>query len=240
MDSIKVLKSKNVKMIAHRGLSGIERENTINSFIAAGNKSYFGIECDVHVTSNGKYLIYHDDNTGRLCNEDLIIEKTDDITLRNLKMKDPNEETWSDILKMPTLVEYLQIVSRYEKMAIIELKNHMLEKNIKEIIDICEKNYSLDKIVFISFDYENLITVRKLLPQQKLFYLTDYYNDQLIEKLRKYQLNLDIYYELLTEQIVKKLHENDIEINCWTVDEIKKAEELIQWGVDNITTNILE
>lgn len=240
MDSIKVLKSKDVKMIAHRGLSGIERENTINSFIAAGNKSYFGIECDVHVTSNGKYLIYHDDNTGRLCNEDLIIEKTDDITLRNLKMKDPNEETWSDILKMPTLVEYLQIVSRYEKMAIIELKNHMLEKNIKEIIDICEKNYSLNKIVFISFDYENLITVRKLLPQQKLFYLTDYYNDKLIEKLKKYQLNLDIYYELLTEQRVKKLHENDIEINCWTVDEIKKAEELIQWGVDNITTNILE
>ena len=49
MDTIKINK-KNVKMVAHRGLSGIETENTSSAFVAAGNRSYFGIECDIHVT----------------------------------------------------------------------------------------------------------------------------------------------------------------------------------------------
>ena len=40
MDSIKI-DSRNTKMIAHRGLSGIEKENTNAAFIAAGNRSYF-------------------------------------------------------------------------------------------------------------------------------------------------------------------------------------------------------
>ena len=37
MDSIK-LDIRTAKMIAHRGLSGIEKENTNAAFIAAGNR----------------------------------------------------------------------------------------------------------------------------------------------------------------------------------------------------------
>ena len=38
MDTIK-FKKKKVKMIAHRGLSGLEKENTCAAFIAAGNRT---------------------------------------------------------------------------------------------------------------------------------------------------------------------------------------------------------
>ena len=48
-------------MIAHRGLSGIETENTLPAFIAAANRSYFGIECDVHASKDGKIIVTHDD-----------------------------------------------------------------------------------------------------------------------------------------------------------------------------------
>jgi hypothetical protein len=36
--------SRKTKMIAHRGVSGIECENTAAAFVAAGNRSYYGIE----------------------------------------------------------------------------------------------------------------------------------------------------------------------------------------------------
>lgn len=52
MNTIKV-NSKNTLMIAHRGMSGIELENTNAAFIAAGNRSHFGIETDVHKTADG-------------------------------------------------------------------------------------------------------------------------------------------------------------------------------------------
>lgn len=61
MDTIKIDKN-NVKLIAHRGVSGIERENTAAAFVAAGNRSYYGIETDVHVTKDGKFVIIHDYN----------------------------------------------------------------------------------------------------------------------------------------------------------------------------------
>lgn len=222
-----------VKMIAHRGLSGNETENTLQSFVAAGNRTFYGIECDVHVTKDGKYVIFHDDNTGRLCVEDLVIEKTDFNTLRSLEFKD-------GVSRMPTLKEYLQVVSRYEKIAVIELKNAMPESNIREIIEICKEFYSLDKITFISFNFENLSTVRKILPKQRMQFLCENYNDGLREKLKENNFGIDIGWWQLTEDIVKDLHKSGVDVNCWTCDEPDKAELLKKWGVDYITTNILE
>ena len=222
-----------VKMIAHRGLSGIEMENTSAAFKAACERSYYGIATDVHVTKDGKYIIFHDDGTGRLCEQNLIIEKTDFEILRSLKFKD-------GISEMPTLSEYLQVVSRYKKVAVIELKKPMRENNIEEIIEICKREYTLDKIIFISFDIENLVAVRKLLPKQKIQLLADKFNGELIKSLKEYEFDLDIRYDLLTKEKIKELRENDIIINCWTCDDRQKAEELIGFGVDFITTNILE
>lgn len=50
MDTIKIDRN-NVRLIAHRGLIGLEKENTCAAFVAAGNReSIFGIETDVHHT----------------------------------------------------------------------------------------------------------------------------------------------------------------------------------------------
>jgi glycerophosphoryl diester phosphodiesterase len=44
----------------------------------------------------------------------------------------------------------------------------------------------------------------------------------------------------LTKEIVALLHDNGLKVNCWTVDDAEKAEQLVEWGVDYITSNILE
>lgn len=53
-------------MIAHRGVSGLERENTCAAFVAAGNRSYYGVETDVRMTTDGQFVILHDDTTDRV------------------------------------------------------------------------------------------------------------------------------------------------------------------------------
>ena len=65
MDTVK-LENKTVRMVAHRGLSGLEKENTCAAFVAACNRAtYFGVETDVHRTADGQFVIFHDDNTAR-------------------------------------------------------------------------------------------------------------------------------------------------------------------------------
>ena len=51
-----MLNSPKPLMIAHRGVSGLELENTCAAFVAAGNRSYFGIETDGKVIFENRDL----------------------------------------------------------------------------------------------------------------------------------------------------------------------------------------
>ena len=134
MDSIK-LDTRTAKMIAHRGLSGIEKENTNAAFIAAGNRSYFGIETDVHKTVDGKFVIIHDDTTGRVAIDDLEVEKSTFETLRKLSLCDTDDKNGRADLHIPTLTEYISTCKRYGKTAVLELKNAFTSDEIAAICD---------------------------------------------------------------------------------------------------------
>ncbi len=53
-------------LFAHRGLHRTFLENTISSFQAALDAGVPGIELDVHLTSDRKLVVFHDDTTGRI------------------------------------------------------------------------------------------------------------------------------------------------------------------------------
>lgn len=241
IDTFKINDKKGCKIIAHRGLSYIECENSMPAFVAAGNRPYFGIETDVHVTSDGKYIIIHDDSTGRVAaGRDLPIEETDYDTLRGVMLADKNGKTGRTDLCLPSLDEYLTVCARYGKVAVLELKRHMLPEHISGIVSAVKTSGHLDKTVFISFDLENMIELRRLLPEQKLQFLTGCCDANVIEALKKYRLDIDIYYPSLTKENVDLLHGLGLEVNCWTCDNTDDADRLIDMGVDYITTNCLE
>ena len=242
MNTIKINKQgRNVKMIAHRGLSGLERENTCAAFVAAGNReTYFGIETDVHVTADGQYVIIHDDNTLRVSGEDRVVENTTMETLRTIRLTgtDGKERRWD--LMLPTLREYITICKRYDKYAVLELKRPMEEKDICGIMETIKQLEYTDHLIVISFDLNNLILLRKNYPEQKAQYLINVWEDKYLEILKEYNFGLDMRYPAITQELVDMLHEAGVEINCWTVDTPDNAERLIGYGVDYITTNILE
>lgn len=241
MDTVKVQKG-NVKMVAHRGLSGIERENTCAAFVAAGNRDYFGIETDVHRTADGAYVVIHDDRTGRVAFEDISVEGSTLEQLQNIAIKDKNEMPRSD-LKIPTLDEYLKICAKYGKIPVLELKNDFPKADVENIIAIVKQHMTLENIIFISFSYQNMIYLRELEKNARLQYLcggSAKVDEALVAKLKDYDLDLDIYWKVLDEAGVKLLHDNGIEINVWTVDDPTVAEQLVSWGVDYITSNILQ
>lgn len=241
MDTVKVQKG-NVKMVAHRGLSGIERENTCAAFVAAGNRDYFGIETDVHRTADGAYVVIHDDRTGRVAFEDISVEGSTLEQLQNIAIKDKDEMPRSD-LKIPTLDEYLKICAKYGKIPVLELKNDFPKADVENIVAIVKQHMTLENIIFISFSYQNMIYLRELEKDARLQYLcggSAKVDEALVAKLKDYDLDLDIYWKVLDEAGVKLLHANGIEINVWTVDDPTVAEQLVSWGVDYITSNILQ
>ncbi len=238
-DSIKINR-KNTLMVAHRGLSGIEKENSMPAFVAAGNHSHFGIETDVHRTRDGKFVIIHDDSTGRVCKSDYSVEGSDFDLLRSLCLTDTDGSEGRCDLHIPTLAEYIGVCRKYAKISVLELKNDFSSEDIAKIIDTIKELDYLENVIFISFSYENLVKLRKILPNQKAQFLTGEFTDDLPDKLTKYGLDLDIYFSALTSERVELLHSKNIEVNCWTVDRAEDAERLVDMGVDYITSNILE
>ena len=122
----------------------------------------------------------------------------------------------------------------------VELKNPMSAGHIAKIVEICGNVYDLRRVVFISFCFENLVEVRKIKEDQTVQFLCDKYGADLLERLKRHKFDLDIYYRALTREAVSELHAAGVKVNCWTCDDKKDAEELISWGVDYITSNILE
>lgn len=240
MDTIKVEKKGKTRFIAHRGLSGIETENTLAAFVAAGNRDYFGIETDIHRTADGKYVLFHDDSTGRICERDLRIAESDSAVVRSLRLKEPQTEDFSDQQKILFLQEYLRIVKRYDKTAVIELKEQMSSKEVRLISELCDEVYTRKKIIIISFYFENLVKMRELYPAQTLQFLCCEYSEEMSDQLSRYNLDVDIDYTQLTKERIQAYHNRGIRVNCWTCDDKNVAEELCANGVDMITTNILQ
>ena len=55
-------------------------------------------------------------------------------------------------------------------------------------------------------------------------------------------MGLHVWQEYRTppEERVAEAHRRGLVVNAWTVDDPKVAEQLAEWGVDQITSNILE
>ncbi len=239
MNTMKI-DSKNVRMVAHRGLSGIEPENTNFAFVAAGNRSYYGIETDIHCTSDGNFILTHDDNAVRVSGVDTVIEETDFATLRSIALFDRGGASDREHIHMPTLEEYIRICKKYEKECVLELKNHMPEAEVRRIMDRIEAEDYLTHVIFISFDFENLVYVRNCRPAQRVQFLFKAFTEEILANVKAHRMDIDVKYTALTEELVRELHEAGVLVNCWTVDAPADAERLVSWGVDFITTNILE
>ena len=228
-----------VRMVAHRGVSGLERENTCAAFVAAGNRSYFGVETDIHRTADGQYIVFHDDNLVRLLGDERVVEEMRFDELRALRLTDLDGNARGDLL-LPTLAEYVNICKKYDKDCVLEVKNHFEPEDIDNVIGIIRGIGWLERTIFISFDLPNMLCIREKLPQQRAQYLVSTFGDDLLSILTQNHLDLDIKYSSLSAEQVRACHEAGIQVNVWTVNEAADAERLAGYGVDFITSNILE
>ncbi len=68
-----------MKYIAHRGASLIEQENTIESLTTGAKLGAYAVECDIRVTADGRFIIFHDPDLTRIAGSDArIADKTFD------------------------------------------------------------------------------------------------------------------------------------------------------------------
>ncbi len=233
--------SKNMKMVAHQGLFGLERGNTNQAFTAACNREkYYGIETDVHRTADGKYVCIHDSNTKGVSGVDMDVESSTLEQLRSVQLMDVDGSKERYDLRIPTLQDYIKLCRRYGKVSVLELKTPFEKEHVREIVDIIRDMDHLEMTVFISFHRQDLIYLREILPDQPAQFLTGEWNDGIKAFVKEYGLDLDICWPPLTKEIFDDIKSTGKKINIWTVDDKALGEKFAEWGADYLTTNILE
>ena len=254
MDTIKI-KKNTTQMVAHAGLPGMETSNTCAGFIAAGNRSYWGIECDVRVAKDG-YAVIHNPTTAGISPIEITVADSTMEELQSIPLYDspffygmeafgmtPNGTDTRADLRIPSLGEYIHLCKRYGKVCVLELKSIMNAEQIAGIIAEYKARDYLDGVVFISFARSNLVEVRRQLPTATVQFLTgekQVFSDEFLDEIANLGYDLDIHIFTTTKELVDRIHSRGIKVNVWTCDWVDKAANLVEWGVDYITTNILE
>ena len=74
-------------------------------------------------------------------------------------------------------------------------------------------------------------------------FLTDemmVFTDEFLDRVAENGFDLDIHIFTVTKELVERIHARGILVNVWTVDWPERAAQLVEWGVDFITSNIIE
>jgi len=228
-----------VKYIAHRGLSSAYYQNTALAFEEAAKSEFFyGIETDVWLTKDGKWVCCHDKNP--FTDSSIIITETDYADALNLPLSPEkageNICTVSDVY-LCDFATYLSICKTYNKVSVIEIKYKASKADLQSLLSATAQQTDVETVQYISFHKEvidALISINGKLTVQLLMNREAY---ALFGMARGYHLGLRK--DLISPVIVKTLHSKKRYLNVWTVNDKKEAERLAELGVDFITTDYI-
>ncbi|WP_025724698.1 glycerophosphodiester phosphodiesterase [Acholeplasma granularum] len=223
-------KYKDIYWIAHRGLPYKAVENSNTGFELAGQLPFFGIETDLHLTKDEHIVAHHDHNIKRITGLDALISELDLNSISDIKLKDSLDN-------IPKFSTYLNICKKYNKVAIIELKVIFKPHQLTMLFDEIKIRNYLDKVIIISFHMDNLINIRKLYPDLTLQFLSSKFNQDIFKNLIDYHLELSLYHEAITKDIIEEMHKNNLKVAAWTVNNLTSIERLVEIGIDYITTD---
>lgn len=225
-----------MKYIAHRGLSSKAPENTIAAFTLAGQKQrFFGIECDLYTTKDGRFVVFHDEQLKRMTGvEGAVMDYDYNELLQMTIIKGSRIKQYPD-QKIPTFEEYLDVCSYYNKTAVIEIKRIHDITQLTDLVNTIDERIGLS-VIIISFNINYLKYIRAI-SSAELQLLTDQVDDETIYECRVNQLDVSMPKEMITLQLVKKLKKEGFKIGTFTVDEAKTMIEFEKYGIDYLTTN---
>lgn len=219
------------KVIAHRGYWKKENsaQNSVAALREAGKVACYGSEFDVQLSGDGRLVVVHDPVV-----EGLVIGEKPYEELKKIRLT--NGET------IPTLEEYLKTAKKIGKTRLIlEIKPLSTPEKEREAVKKATdmiKAFRLDKKTeYISFSKNVLKEILRLVPEAFTAYLGSDLSPREIKAMGC--TGVDYNYEAVRQNPdwVDEAHRLGMTVNVWTVDNENVMREMIEKGVDFITTN---
>lgn len=241
-------------VLAHRGDSARFPENTMAAFESAVNMGVHVIETDVHLSSDGEVVIWHDETLERMSGDSRKINEMEWEEIREINAGyafTPDRGRtypYRNSPVRPVLLEELLI--RFPDMRFnVDLKDRN-PRLAERHASILQELNCIARVVTASFHKSTLDYFRSILPQAptsctsaEVVKLILLYRSGLLTlplKLKKRVLQVPEYsgrLRILTPGFVKYLHRKGLKVQVWTVNEEREMARFLDMGVDGIFTD---
>jgi len=235
------------ELIAHRGESHDAPENTLAAFRLAWDRNVPAIELDVHLTRDGRLVCLHDADTKRIAGVSRVVQDTALAELRTLDVGSWKDPRWKGE-RIPTLEEVLATIPDAGRCLIeVKVGPEAVPALSRAIRDAGKRPAQL---AIISFNAETLVEVRRQLPELETYLVASFRRDQArgawqptIEALIQQAQSLGVrglnlaHAGPLDRDAVQRIQAAGLKLFAWTIDDVRRAQALADWGADGITSN---
>lgn len=228
--------------IGHRGsYRGVQ--NTVEAYNnGVDYYGYQGLECDVRVTSDGFYVICHDETTNSIGGNLTVASST----LAQLQAEDYTQTrggvTYTG--KICTVAEYLDICKNKNVIPVVELKwttgiNNNDMTKFPGLAELIEEKGLTDKAIILTSMRNSLEYVRTNFPALKCQFLCNSNWETHFDWIIQWGLTPSIEAGCFDQYTVKRFHDAGVEVAMWTVNSKANYEQYGNMGVAMMTCDYL-
>lgn len=205
-----------VTIIGHRGATG-HPENTIPSFELALEQGADGVELDVRKSGDGQMIVVHGAVVGGMA-----VKSTPYADLKDL----------GDGYEIPLFEDVLKRLSQ-KTFLDIELKESGYESEAIELIKECT---DLSRVMISGLHVEMLNKVHELHADIRLGFIYNRTQDE--ESRHNSPIDFVIpQFRLASRELIEEVHDEDLRVFAWTVNDESEMRRLLALGVDGIITD---
>ena len=228
-----------IRLVAHRGMNELAPENTIPAFELAGQYGYYGVEFDLQLTKDGRWVVCHEDNLERMTNGKGNISDRSFEYVRNLKIIDGTNVADYPELRIPTLEEALEVCREYGLVPYIEIKAGS-ENELDGLVQIVTDFGFAGNCRIISSTKSSVEYIKKAYPQFTVWFVSYFDLESDIDFALEAGLDgVSWNVMFFKEEMLERLNETDLTLSFWTVDTAENAEKFAAFGSKDFTTNNL-
>ncbi len=213
--------------MGHRGVMGVEPENTLRSFVAAQESGLDGIELDLHLSSDGALVVMHDADVDRTTDGSGPISA---YSLQELRALDAGRGE-----RVPTFEEVLDVVTAPIQA---EIKDTQAAQALAEVM---LKRELVERVEVSSFHDQALAEITRLVPGVRTALIGGRYGADIADRAvdvgaRTLCLNI----RRLTLETVEHARKHDLRVLAWVVNTQDQLRLARAFELDGVTTDYPE
>ncbi|MFF5477874.1 glycerophosphodiester phosphodiesterase [Streptomyces sp. NPDC012935] len=195
----------NFLTIGHRGVMGVEPENTLRSFVAAQQAGLDVIELDLHLSKDGALVVMHDTDVDRTTDGTGAIA---DKTLAELRALDAGRGE-----RVPVFEEVLDAV-RSPLQA--EIKDVAAARALAEVMT---KRDLVSRVEVSSFHDDAVAEIARLVPGVRTALIASRYGTDIVDRaVEAGAATVCLNIRRLTLEVVEHARKADLRIIGWVVN----------------------